>query len=60
MEKSSSKYNLCADFGLSFVNKIKWYIYCLKNNKNSQFSIDTRLQIKNLSSLILIPGMILI
>ena len=47
MEKSSSKFNLCADFGLSFVNKIKWYIYCLKNNKNSQFYNDTRLKIKN-------------
>lgn len=46
MDKSSSKYNLCADFGLTIFEKIRWYFYCLKNNKNAEIVEDNRLQIK--------------
>lgn len=46
MKETSSKYNLCADFGLSKLKSIQWFFYCLQNNKNPLLNLDRRLLFK--------------
>lgn len=45
-EMSTSRYNLNADFGLSYPNMLKWIIYNYLNNRNGDKLNDSRIQIK--------------
>lgn len=49
MIRSSSRYNICADFGLSIFKSIQWFFYCLQNNKNPLLNVDSRISHKRLN-----------
>lgn len=44
-ETATSRYNLNADFGLSYPNMLKWIIYNYLNNRNGDVLSDSRIQI---------------
>jgi hypothetical protein len=45
-KNSTSKYNLNADFGLSYFSMVKWMVFNYLNNRNGDKLIDTRVNIK--------------
>lgn len=45
LSRSSSKYNLCADFGLGLFQSVQWLFFCWRNNRYPMQNVDKRISL---------------